>query len=270
MSVVLPGWQPVDSVAVLPKVFISYASENLLQAQHVADALLRRGYPVWLDRLCLLAGDRWDAEIEEGVATADAVVVLISTASVSKTGFLNSEMAQVLEAATLRQSRDTFIVPVRLDDTLPPRNLRRLQWVDWRNQHARADLEAPLRAMRRSEPHSADTFASAPPVKLRRLLVEGRTLDYVIELVETSGKDAVAVQLGASAFDSDGNEWFDRAQDRVVCLRKGVATYRRFLDHGVRDLLVGAVWWPRIPASVDDRGARCLARTEHSSSDDST
>lgn len=62
--------------------FVSYASEDAPQAEAVAAALEDAGFSVWWDRH-LLAGQRFQQEIQEQLAAAAAVVVVWTPASVA-------------------------------------------------------------------------------------------------------------------------------------------------------------------------------------------
>lgn len=244
-----------------PKVFVSYATEDLDAAHGIADLLLRWGFPVWFDRLCLLPGDDWGTEIDEGVETSQAVVVLISTHSVAKTGYLNRELTHIYEQAMLRPAGAAFIFPVLLDGTQAPRAMRRLQWIDWRKENERSDLKAALEAMTEQRGASVGLSNPARLVQFRRIVVKDFDLDYVINLSASSGRDAVEVELGASAIGDDGIERFDRRYDQITYLRSGIAAYRRYLSHAVDDRLIAAVWSPGIPME-DEPGFECLAVIE--------
>ena len=63
-------------------VFLSYASEDVDQAQVLATAMEVAGYSVWWDRH-LMSGERYHQKIERELASASAVVVLWTPASVA-------------------------------------------------------------------------------------------------------------------------------------------------------------------------------------------
>jgi hypothetical protein len=59
-------------------VFLSYASENLDDAQHIEEQLVARGVKVWRDREQLRAGARWPKALGEAIAASDVLLLLWS------------------------------------------------------------------------------------------------------------------------------------------------------------------------------------------------
>ena len=95
----LSGPQP-GLPAVRPRVFISYASEDADQARRLWDGLDRAGFEVWLDKVRLEGGDRWDPAIEQAIDQSDYVLVLQSRALVAKVdSYVNKEIALARERA---------------------------------------------------------------------------------------------------------------------------------------------------------------------------
>ncbi|MBL8091221.1 MAG: toll/interleukin-1 receptor domain-containing protein [Anaerolineales bacterium] len=85
----------------------------------------------WLDEENLLPGMDWDMEIEKAVEAADAVIVCVSTNSVSKEGYIQRELKFVLDIALEKPEGTIFIIPLRLDACDLPRRLRSWQYVDY-------------------------------------------------------------------------------------------------------------------------------------------
>lgn len=93
-----------------PKVFISHASEDKeTLVLPLATALRERGLDVWLDVWEMLPGDSLIKKIfTEGLDDADAVVVIVSSVSVTKRW-----VAEELDAAVVRRiEKDTLLIPV--------------------------------------------------------------------------------------------------------------------------------------------------------------
>ena len=86
---------------------------------------------VWLDEEKLLPGQDWDYEIEKALDSSDAVIVTLSTGSVSKEGYVQKELRFVLDIAQEKPHGTIFILPVRLDDCERPRRLRPFQDIDY-------------------------------------------------------------------------------------------------------------------------------------------
>ena len=80
----LPEGHPADgSKAELFSVFVSYARTDSRSADALADRLQSQGMAVRIDRRSLPYGEEWQLELTEMIAEADAIVWLVSPASVA-------------------------------------------------------------------------------------------------------------------------------------------------------------------------------------------
>jgi tetratricopeptide (TPR) repeat protein len=95
-------------------IFLSYAREDAAKAKRIAQALEAAGHSVWWDRQ-LHAGERFSAEINEALKSADLVVVLWSSASVDSPWVHD-------EAAVGRDARR--LIPVLIEQVEPPLGFR--------------------------------------------------------------------------------------------------------------------------------------------------
>ena len=77
-------------------IFISYASEDKLQVRELVKRLSSDGFVPWFDENNLLPGQDWKLEIENAVEKADVVIVCLSNSSVTKKGFVQSEIKKVI------------------------------------------------------------------------------------------------------------------------------------------------------------------------------
>jgi len=59
-------------------VFLSYASEDAVAAQRLAEALRSAGMEVWFDREELRGGDAWDQKIRQQIRDCRLFVPIIS------------------------------------------------------------------------------------------------------------------------------------------------------------------------------------------------
>jgi len=114
------------------KVFLCHASQDKSIVRELHQRLLAEDWiDPWLDEERLLPGQDWNREIEKAVESSDAVIVLVSTTSVSKEGYVQKELRQVLRIAEEKLEGAIFILPVRLDDCAIPRQLREIQFLDY-------------------------------------------------------------------------------------------------------------------------------------------
>jgi hypothetical protein len=114
------------------RVFLCHSSSDKPTVREIYQKLsIEKWIDVWLDEEKLLPGQDWAFEIEKALDDSDAIIVMLSTGSVSKDGYVQREMRAVLEIALEKPEGTIFIVPVRLDDCERPRRLRPIQGVDY-------------------------------------------------------------------------------------------------------------------------------------------
>lgn len=109
-----------------PKVFLSHASEDKERfVLSFAAALRRKGVNVWLDKWEILPGDSLvDKLFEEGLKDADAVIIVVSSASISKPWVKEELNAAIIS----RIKKQTKVIPVLLDHCEVPESLKSLVW----------------------------------------------------------------------------------------------------------------------------------------------
>jgi hypothetical protein len=120
-------------------VFISYIREDSPHVDALQQTLEAAGIPVWRDTDDLQPGEDWRSKIRQAI-TADALVFLACFSSRSLArgiSYQNEELLLAIDQLRLRQPRDPWFVPVRLDDCEIPehdigggRTLRAIQYID--------------------------------------------------------------------------------------------------------------------------------------------
>jgi hypothetical protein len=109
-----------------PKVFISHASEDKERfVLRFAERLRARGVDAWLDRWEMLPGDSLvDKIFEEGIKNAQAMIVVLSSASVNKRWVREELNAGMVK----RISNSTKLIPVLIDQCEVPEALQSTVW----------------------------------------------------------------------------------------------------------------------------------------------
>src|SRR2546423_5840391 len=110
-----------------PKVFVSHASEDKERfVLDFATKLRAKGIDAWLDKWEILPGDSLiDKIFEEGIKTAQAVIVVLSKYSVNKPW-----VKEELNAAVVKKINGiSKLIPVVIDDCEVPEALRSTVWV---------------------------------------------------------------------------------------------------------------------------------------------
>jgi hypothetical protein len=114
------------------KVFLCYASQDKPVARELAQRLFSEGWiNPWLDEKNLLPGQDWRLKIEKAIETSDIVIIFLSSNSVSKEGFVQKELRYAKEIALEKPAETIFLIPLRLDESETPRDLRFYQWADY-------------------------------------------------------------------------------------------------------------------------------------------
>ncbi len=111
-----------------PTAFLSHASEDKGEvAEPLGRELARLGVRPWLDQWEIRPGDSLVQKLfDEGLAKVDAVVVLVSRASVDKP-WVREELDSAMVG---RITRGTRLIPVRLDGVEMPEPLKHLVWIN--------------------------------------------------------------------------------------------------------------------------------------------
>ena len=73
-------------------VFLSYAREDEVSASRLYRELVKGGVKVWFDRESLEPGANWKSEIKKAIRQSRYFIALMSSKSVSKKGFVQSEL----------------------------------------------------------------------------------------------------------------------------------------------------------------------------------
>ena len=108
------------------KIFLIYARADKGLAKQLYSDLKRYGLDVWLDTESLLPGDIWEA-----IKKTNYFIVLLSSQSMSKWGFIQDDLKATLEMLDLFANTERFILPVRLEDCeISESKLKEHHWID--------------------------------------------------------------------------------------------------------------------------------------------
>jgi len=125
------GLKPPYAPCARLRVFLCHASEDKQTIRELYKKLINDGFDPWLDEEKILPGQEWQREITSALHESDIVLVCLSTTSVSKTGYVQKEIKDVLDLADLQPEGTIFLIPVRLDSCIVPNRLARWQWMDF-------------------------------------------------------------------------------------------------------------------------------------------
>jgi MinD-like ATPase involved in chromosome partitioning or flagellar assembly len=122
------------------RVFICHSSSDKTVVRELYQKLRAETWlQPWLDEAELIPGQDWNFEIEKAVEVADVILVCLSKNSVTKEGYIQREIRIVLDFADYKPEGTVFIIPIRLEETDPPRRLRQWQYLDYFPETKRND-----------------------------------------------------------------------------------------------------------------------------------
>jgi hypothetical protein len=114
------------------RVFLCHASQDKPIVRDLYTKLTAEKWiDPWLDEERLLPGQDWDLEIEKAVEGSDAILVCLSSNSVSKEGYVQRELRKVITVSLEKPEGVVYIIPIRLDECEAPRSLRARQYIDY-------------------------------------------------------------------------------------------------------------------------------------------
>jgi hypothetical protein len=114
-----------------PKIFLSYAHEDIGMAKRIYQDLKRYGLDIWLDTESLEVGQLWENAILGAIEESDYFIAVLSSNSMTKKGYVQKELKTALNVIDLLPEDKTYIMPVRIDDCIVKnRQLKRHHWID--------------------------------------------------------------------------------------------------------------------------------------------
>ncbi len=120
------------------RIFLAHAKEDEEAVIDLYNRLKHKGYKPWLDKMDLLPGQSWQAEISKAIKKSDVFIACLSSNSVAKKGYVQRELKMALNECADRPPEKIYLIPLRLDDCQIPElrqeeygvSLLDYQWVD--------------------------------------------------------------------------------------------------------------------------------------------
>lgn len=125
----------------MPKVFVSHSNENNDETLLIVEGLKRAGFDVWVDFENIRGGADWLCEIQAGIDRCDAVITILSKASLGSVWVER----ECLYAFQLQKP----LITALLDDLRLPLHLVNIQYCDFREDFAQGtdELTASLASL---------------------------------------------------------------------------------------------------------------------------
>lgn len=201
-------------------IVISYAHEDSDFVDNLAANLFKNRVPVWVDRWELRVGDSILRKIETAIQDADALLVVLSKASVE------SEWCKTeLTAGLIRQleEKSVFVLPIVVDDCDIPLFLKDKLYADFRKDRDKAFkdvLEATARftsdtLYRRTTPKMNTDYGLYCSVTSNAVEINLTLLDMPLDqpysvITEISIRGNQALARRYNEFAKHGFDWFQR------------------------------------------------------------
>jgi hypothetical protein len=131
------------------KIFFVYSHKDIETATKLSLLLRGAGFRPWLDVEKLLPGQMWKKEIDRALAESGAAIILISE-NLFTSKYALRELDAVLKQFRSASVGSIPIIPVRVDDTVPPDDFGDIQWLDLRRPDAEEQLLKGLSLITRS------------------------------------------------------------------------------------------------------------------------
>ena len=80
-----------------PKIFLSYAHEDIGMAKRIYQDLKKYGLDIWFDTESLEIGQLWENAILDSIEESDYFIAVISSNSITKKGYVQKELKTALK-----------------------------------------------------------------------------------------------------------------------------------------------------------------------------
>lgn len=207
---------------------ISYAHEDSAFVDTLAANLFKNRIPVWVDRWELKVGDSILRKIESAIQNADALLVVLSKASVE-----SEWCKKELTAGLVREleAKSVFVLPIVVDDCNIPLFLKDKLYADFRKDKDKAlkdVLEATARftsdtLYRRTTPKMITDYGLYCSVSSDAVEINLTLLDMPVDqpysvITEVFIKGNPAAAKRYNEFAKHGFDWFQREVLLVMVL----------------------------------------------------
>ncbi len=168
------------------QVFISHAKEDYVVAEELYDYLHQNNYSPWLDKKKIKVGENWDFEINNALKNSTFVILLLSSISINKRGYVQKEFNKALRYAEEKLIDDIYIIPILLDKCEVPKHLGKYQWIEIDENNAMEEILFSLNKQREkyfsSLPKEERDINNYTTISIEHGLKLPHEFDYTCEL----------------------------------------------------------------------------------------
>jgi hypothetical protein len=182
-----------------PQIFISYSHKDTGFASKVTQNLENEGYDIWLDRMDIQTGSRWDDEVVKGLNASQIFMVLLSNTSVASQN-VKDEIGYAID-------HNKPIVPLLLEPCEIPFRLRRVQYVDFTSRSFNDGLQTVLRILKSFQPEVKPGHTIARKEKDMDPTTLAATVTALIAPYLAKLGEAAIEKVGEQLPEKIGNVW---------------------------------------------------------------
>lgn len=169
------------------RIFVSYSHRDSEIVSVITSCLTEEGHEIWLDSLRLQPGDNITQKISEGLEQADAIIFIISEASLRSEWVQREFSAITLQQISKRQQR---IIPIRIDHCEVPSYLAERVYIDFSQ-----DFERGLQTL--SDALKGPSLDLTPPLKSRLLILKGSRENHILKVRDSLRRGRLTLVCGA-------------------------------------------------------------------------
>lgn len=155
----------------LKKIFVSYSRKNSEFAEQLTKELTKKGADVWFDQLSIQPGETWDGSIDRALDEADAILLILSKASVKSENVMD-EVGYGLEY-------NKTIIPVLIEPCDIPFRIQRFTIYDLTKNMVNG-MSLLLKSIHLNDSDNTESWSQLEEIKLNTT----RTKDIYISVEE--------------------------------------------------------------------------------------
>jgi len=243
-------WAAEAKPATNARIFISYSRKDMAFADRLEAALKAHGFKPLIDRSEIYAFEDWWNRIKELIASADAVVFVLSPDAVA------SEVAlREIEFAASLNKRFAPVVHRRVDDKAVPEILARLHFVAF---DCEIDFDANVETLAKALTTDIDWIRKHTELgeSARRWAAEGKPRGLLLRaLLLEQAERWIASRPTSAPAPTDDLQAFILESRRAATRRRNILTTGLAAGFAVALVLAGLAYWQRGIAIEQERVA---------------
>ena len=127
------------------RIFVIYSNKDKEAATKIVQHLRTNGYNPWFDVDEIAPGQKWTQSVMKGIAESAVALYLVSDNLKGSSKFVAEELNAAMSVMRSRDESFSPVIPVRLDDSEVPHELKDVHWVDLRDKDGLEQLEKGLK-----------------------------------------------------------------------------------------------------------------------------